>query len=74
MKWIADQDRVSAAAGIAPAQVYVHTDGDSWGLYGHLPGDHGGAGRGARRGREEAGPALRAAGRAGVPQAHPDPH
>jgi len=30
MKWIADQDRVSAAAGIAPAQVYAHTDGDSW--------------------------------------------
>ena len=30
MRWLADQDRVSAAAGVAPGQLYVHTDGDSW--------------------------------------------
>jgi hypothetical protein len=30
MRWLADQDRASAAAGVAPGQVYVHTDGDSW--------------------------------------------
>ena len=30
MRWLADQDRVAAAAGVAPAQVYAHTDGDSW--------------------------------------------
>jgi hypothetical protein len=30
LRWMADQDRASAAAGIAPSQVYVHTDGDSW--------------------------------------------
>lgn len=30
MRWLADQDRVSAKVGIAPGQVYVHTDGDSW--------------------------------------------
>jgi hypothetical protein len=30
LKWIAQQDRISAAAGIAPGQVYAHTDGDSW--------------------------------------------
>lgn len=30
MRWLADQDRVSAAAGVAPSQVYVHTDGASW--------------------------------------------
>ena len=30
MRWIADQDRVAVAAGVAPAQVYAHTDGDLW--------------------------------------------
>ena len=30
IKWLADQDRVAAAAGVAPTQIYVHTDGDSW--------------------------------------------
>jgi hypothetical protein len=30
LKWIAQQDRIAAAAGIAPNQVYAHTDGDSW--------------------------------------------
>jgi hypothetical protein len=30
LKWIAQQDRVAAAAGVAPGQLYVHTDGDSW--------------------------------------------
>jgi hypothetical protein len=30
LRWMADQDRVAAAAGIAPSQIYVHTDGDSW--------------------------------------------
>lgn len=30
LRWMADQDRVAAAAGVAPSQIYVHTDGDSW--------------------------------------------
>jgi hypothetical protein len=30
IRWLADQDRVAAAAGIPPAQLYVHTDGDAW--------------------------------------------
>jgi hypothetical protein len=30
LRWLAEQDRVSAAAGVGPSQVYVHTDGDSW--------------------------------------------
>ena len=30
MKWLADQDRVAAAAGVPKAQVYVHTDGAEW--------------------------------------------
>ena len=30
MRWLADQDRVAAAASVAPAQVYVHTDGAAW--------------------------------------------
>jgi phosphopantothenate synthetase len=29
LKWMAAQDRASAAAG-APSQIYVHTSGDSW--------------------------------------------
>jgi hypothetical protein len=30
LKWQAQQDRISTAAGVAPGQLYVHTDGDSW--------------------------------------------
>jgi hypothetical protein len=30
MRWLADQDRAAVAAGVAKAQVYVHTDGDAW--------------------------------------------
>jgi hypothetical protein len=30
LKWIAAQDRASVAAGVAAAQIYVHTSGDSW--------------------------------------------
>ena len=30
LQWLAQQDRVSAAAGIPAAQIYSHTDGDSW--------------------------------------------
>ena len=30
MRWLADQDRAAAAAGVAPGQVYVHTEGASW--------------------------------------------
>jgi hypothetical protein len=30
MRWLADQDRIAAAAGVPTSQVYVHTDGDSW--------------------------------------------
>jgi hypothetical protein len=30
IRWLADQERAAAAAGIPPAQLYVHTDGDSW--------------------------------------------
>lgn len=30
MRWLAEQDRVAASVGVAPAQVYVHTDGASW--------------------------------------------
>ena len=37
MRWLADQDRVSAAVGVAPGQVYVHTDGDSWDFMVILP-------------------------------------
>lgn len=37
MRWLADQDRVSVAVGVAPSQVYVHTDGDSWDFMVLLP-------------------------------------
>ena len=37
MRWLADQDRVAAAVGVAPSQVYVHTDGDSWDFMVILP-------------------------------------
>ena len=30
LKWMARQDRASAAAGVAASQIYVHTSGDSW--------------------------------------------
>ena len=30
LKWIAAQDRASVAAGVAAAQIYVHTSGDNW--------------------------------------------
>jgi membrane-bound lytic murein transglycosylase B len=30
LQWLAQQDRIAAAAGIAPGQLYAHTDGDSW--------------------------------------------
>ena len=30
IKWLADQDRIAAAAGVPAAQLYVHTDGDAW--------------------------------------------
>ncbi len=30
LHWLADQDRAAATAGVAPSQLYVHTDGDSW--------------------------------------------
>jgi hypothetical protein len=30
LKWLADQDRAAAAAGIPKSQLYVHTSGDSW--------------------------------------------
>ena len=30
LKWMAQQDRISQAAGVASSQIYVHTSGDSW--------------------------------------------
>lgn len=30
LKWLAEQERISAAAGLPLAQIYAHTDGDSW--------------------------------------------
>ena len=30
LRWLVQQDQISAAAGVAPGQVYAHTDGDSW--------------------------------------------
>jgi hypothetical protein len=30
IRWLADQDRAVTAAGVAPGQLYVHTDGASW--------------------------------------------
>jgi hypothetical protein len=30
LKWLASQDRATTAAGVGRAQLYVHTDGDSW--------------------------------------------
>jgi membrane-bound lytic murein transglycosylase B len=30
LKWLDQQERVAAAAGVPAAQLYAHTDGDSW--------------------------------------------
>ena len=30
LEWLAQQDRVAAAAGVGSSQIYAHTDGDSW--------------------------------------------
>lgn len=30
LKWLDQQQRIAAAAGIPPSQLYVHMDGDSW--------------------------------------------
>jgi hypothetical protein len=35
--WFAEQDRVARAAGVAPMQLYIHTDGDSWDYMGINP-------------------------------------
>lgn len=32
LNWLAKQDEVGRAAGLAPSQLYVHTDGASWDL------------------------------------------
>lgn len=37
LKWLAQQDRVAQAAGVAPMQLYAHTDGDSWDYMGINP-------------------------------------
>ncbi len=37
LRWFADQDRVAQAAGVAPMQLYIHTDGDSWDFMGINP-------------------------------------
>lgn len=30
LQWLSQQDRISTAAGLPAAQIYAHTDGDSW--------------------------------------------
>ena len=37
LTWFAEQDRVARAAGVAPMQLYIHTDGDSWDYMGINP-------------------------------------
>jgi hypothetical protein len=37
LKWFAQQDRIAAAAGQQPMQLYAHTDGDSWDYMGINP-------------------------------------
>lgn len=37
LRWLAQQDRVAAAAGVGRMQLYVHTDGDSWDYMGINP-------------------------------------
>ena len=37
LHWLADQDRVSQAAGLPAGQIYIHLDGDSWDFVGISP-------------------------------------
>jgi hypothetical protein len=37
LRWFAQQDRIAQAAGVAPMQLYIHTDGDSWDYMGINP-------------------------------------
>jgi len=37
LRWLANQDRVAKSVGVAPMQLYVHTDGDSWDYMGINP-------------------------------------
>ena len=37
LRWLANQDRVAKSVGVAPMQLYVHTDGDSWDFMGINP-------------------------------------
>jgi hypothetical protein len=37
LKWLAQQDRIAQSAGVAPMQLYIHTDGDSWDYMGINP-------------------------------------
>ena len=37
LRWFAEQDRIAQAAGVAPMQLYIHTDGDSWDFMGINP-------------------------------------
>lgn len=37
LRWLADQDRVSQAAGMPAGQLYIHVDGDSWDYIGISP-------------------------------------
>ena len=37
LRWFAGQDRAARAAGVAPMQLYIHTDGDSWDYMGINP-------------------------------------
>jgi membrane-bound lytic murein transglycosylase B len=30
LKWLAEQDRAAAAAGVGPSQLYAHSDGADW--------------------------------------------
>lgn len=30
LKWLAERERISAAAGVAPSRLYVHQDGAGW--------------------------------------------
>lgn len=30
LRWLAERDRIAQAAGVAPGQLYIHTNGDSW--------------------------------------------
>lgn len=37
LKWMATQDEINKEAGIAPAQMYAHLDGDTWDYVGIAP-------------------------------------